>query len=135
MSVNRTVVRKRSVWRSLPRVGTPEVCRPPLRATRGSRHRVAEDSVDVDRAHLVGADQPPDGRVVVGAIRSVYARVDVEGPKFVAAHLTPDARELRPTLAPPEEFVMASPAGVRGFRTTFIPILGRDEWLEQEVSA
>lgn len=45
-------------------------------------------------------------------IRSVYARVDVEGPRFVAAHLTPDARELGLTVALPEEFVMASPAGV-----------------------
>jgi hypothetical protein len=45
-------------------------------------------------------------------IRSVYARVEVEGPKFVAAHLAPDARELGLTVALPEEFVMASPAGV-----------------------
>ncbi len=44
-------------------------------------------------------------------IRSVHARVDVEGPEFVAAHLTPDAGELGLTLALPEEFVMASPAG------------------------
>jgi len=34
-------------------------------------------------------------------IRSVYTRVDVEGPKFVAAHLTPDAKELGLTLALP----------------------------------
>lgn len=44
-------------------------------------------------------------------IRSVYARVDVEGRRFVAAHLTPDAAELGLTVALPEEFVMASPAG------------------------
>jgi hypothetical protein len=44
-------------------------------------------------------------------IRSVYARVDVEGPKFMTAYLTPDARDLGLTLALPEEFVMASPAG------------------------
>jgi hypothetical protein len=44
-------------------------------------------------------------------IRSVYSRVEVEGPKFVAAHLTPDARDLGLTVALPEQFVMASPAG------------------------
>ena len=44
-------------------------------------------------------------------IRSVYERVEVEGPKFVAAHLTPDARDLGLTVALPEQFVMASPAG------------------------
>ena len=44
-------------------------------------------------------------------IRSVYARVEVEGPKFVAAHLTVEARELGLTVALPEQFVMASPAG------------------------
>jgi hypothetical protein len=44
-------------------------------------------------------------------VRSVYARVEVEGPKFVAAHFTPDARDLGLTVALPEQFVMASPAG------------------------
>ncbi len=44
-------------------------------------------------------------------IRSVYARVDVEGPRFVAAHLTSDARDLGLMVALPEQFVMASPAG------------------------
>ena len=39
------------------------------------------------------------------------ARVEAEGPRFVAAHMTPDARELGLTVALPEEFVMASPAG------------------------
>ena len=59
-------------------------------------------------------------------IRSVYARVEVEGLKFVAAHLTPDARELGLTVALPEEFAMASPAGVGDVLTT-IPIAGRRE--------
>jgi hypothetical protein len=59
-------------------------------------------------------------------IRLVYARVEVEGPKFVATHLTPDARELGLTVALPEEFVMASPAGAGAVLTT-IPIVGRRE--------
>jgi hypothetical protein len=63
-------------------------------------------------------------------IRSVYARVEAEGPKFVAAHMTPDARELGLTVALPEEFVMASPAGLGAVLTT-IPIVGRQE-LESE---
>jgi hypothetical protein len=59
-------------------------------------------------------------------IRSVYARVEVAGPTFVAAHLTPDAQELGLTVALPEEFVMASPAGALAVLTT-IPIVGRPE--------
>jgi hypothetical protein len=60
-------------------------------------------------------------------VRSVYARVEVEGPKFVAAHLTPDARDLGLTVALPEQFVMASPAG-DGDALANIPIVGRREW-------
>jgi hypothetical protein len=67
-------------------------------------------------------------------IRSVYARVEVEGPKFVAAHLTPDARELGLTVALPEKFVMASPAGVGGVLTT-IPIAGQGDWEAANQSA
>jgi hypothetical protein len=44
-------------------------------------------------------------------LRTVYARVEVEGAKFVRAHLTPDAQELGLTLALPESFAMARPAG------------------------
>ena len=53
-------------------------------------------------------------------IRSVYGRVDVEGRGFMAAHLTAGARERGLTVAVPEEFVMASPAG-------FEPATGRLE--------
>ena len=53
-------------------------------------------------------------------LRNVYERVEVEGPKFVGAHLTADAKELGLTLALPESFVMASPAG-------FEPATGRLE--------
>ena len=60
-------------------------------------------------------------------IRSVYARVEVEGPKFVAAHLSADARELGLTVALPEEVAMASPAGgVPGrIRTCDLPLRRR----------
>jgi hypothetical protein len=44
-------------------------------------------------------------------LRTVYARVETEGAKFVRAHLTPDAQELGLTLALPESFAMARPAG------------------------
>jgi hypothetical protein len=44
-------------------------------------------------------------------LRTVYARVEVEGATFVRAHLTRDAQELGLTLALPESFVMARPAG------------------------
>jgi len=67
-------------------------------------------------------------------IRSVYARVDVEGPRFVAAHLTPDAGELGLTVALPEEFVLASPAGAGAVLTT-IPIVGRLEADSESQSA
>ena len=45
-------------------------------------------------------------------LRTVYARVEVKGPRFVHAHLTPDAQELGLTLALPETFAMARPAGI-----------------------
>ena len=43
--------------------------------------------------------------------RAVYAPVEVEGPRFVAARLTPDPQSLGLTVALPEKFVVASPAG------------------------
>jgi hypothetical protein len=55
-------------------------------------------------------------------LRDVYARIEVRGPQFVGARLTPDAAELGLTLALPEtvSVVMASPAG-------FEPAAGRLE--------
>ncbi|CAN5241208.1 hypothetical protein BH23CHL9_BH23CHL9_11980 [soil metagenome] len=46
-------------------------------------------------------------------LRTVYARIEVRGSDFVAAHLTPDAVELGLTVALPEtvSVAMASPAG------------------------
>ncbi len=46
-------------------------------------------------------------------LREVYARIEVKGPEFVAAYLTPDAAELGLTVALPEtvSVAMASPAG------------------------
>ena len=38
-------------------------------------------------------------------LRNVYERVEVDGPKFVGAHLTADAKELGLTLAPPESLL------------------------------
>ena len=43
----------------------------------------------------------------------------------LAAHLTADARDLGLTVALPEQFVMASPAGA-GDVLANIPIVGRD---------
>ncbi len=45
-------------------------------------------------------------------LRTIYARVEVEGATFVQAHLTADAQELGLTLALPESFAMARPAGI-----------------------
>jgi hypothetical protein len=59
-------------------------------------------------------------------LRTVYARVEVEGPKFVGAYLTPDALELVLTLALPESFAMARPAG-DGHALANIPIVGWHE--------
>jgi acyl-CoA reductase-like NAD-dependent aldehyde dehydrogenase len=46
-------------------------------------------------------------------LREVYARIEVRGPEFIAAHLTTDAAELGLTVALPEtvSVAMASPAG------------------------
>ena len=46
-------------------------------------------------------------------MREAYARVELRGPEFVAAYLTPDAAELGLTVALPEtvSVAMASPAG------------------------
>jgi hypothetical protein len=44
-------------------------------------------------------------------IRSVYARVEVEDPKFVAAHLTPHARELGLTVPRPKSLLWRPRAG------------------------
>jgi hypothetical protein len=46
-------------------------------------------------------------------LRTVYARVEVEGANYVRAHLTLDAQELGLTLALPESFAMA-PGRCRG---------------------
>ncbi len=61
-------------------------------------------------------------------LREVYARIEVRGPEFIAAHLTPDAAELALTVALPEtvSVAMASPAGAGAVLTT-IPIAGRRE--------
>ncbi|MEX1156143.1 MAG: recombinase family protein [Chloroflexota bacterium] len=52
---------------------------------------------EAERAALLGA---------------VYARVEVRGNRFIAAHLTADAKELGLTVALPETFAMARPAGI-----------------------
>lgn len=52
---------------------------------------------EAERAALLGA---------------VYARVEVRGDQFIAAHLTADAKELGLTVALPETFAMARPAGI-----------------------
>ena len=46
-------------------------------------------------------------------LREIYARIEVRGRQFVAAHLTADAAELGLTVALPEtvSVAMASPAG------------------------
>jgi hypothetical protein len=61
----------------------------------------------------------PTGRSIQSP---VYARIEVRGPEFIAAHLTPDAAELGLTVALPEtvSVAMASPAG-------FEPATGRLE--------
>lgn len=45
-------------------------------------------------------------------LREIYVRIEVRGTEFIAAHLTPDAAQLGPTVALPEtvSVAMASPA-------------------------
>lgn len=45
-------------------------------------------------------------------LRAVYARVEVRGEQFILADFTSDAKELGLTVALPETFAMARPAGI-----------------------
>jgi hypothetical protein len=69
-------------------------------------------------------------------LRTFYARVEVEGEKFIGAHLTRDAQELGLTLALPESFAMARPAGARYAGAILrVPIVGKRAWEEAAASA
>lgn len=62
-------------------------------------------------------------------IHAVYARIVIEGPRFVGLRLTPAAYRHGLALALPEA-VMARPTGVGRAITTYdMRIEGRDEWL------
>lgn len=71
-------------------------------------------------------------------VRSIYARVEVAGPRFVAVTLTPDAAAHGLPMALPESVrLVERPRQVTGlaYQPIRIPIVGRREWLAAARSA
>lgn len=91
-----TVTRVREQEQALP---APASAPDPARAVRRLRDFVGlwKSRSEAERAAM---------------LRAVYVRVEVRGEQFIGADLTSDAKELGLTVALPETFAMARPAGI-----------------------